>query len=1390
MLCLSLGLQAQERLLTNSRHISSADGLPSNQIFDMTQDADGYIWMASANGLCRYDGYHFYNIYNLSPGNDPIQGVVGYVFPDNDGRHMWLRTSTYVFCCYDLREGRFIDFTGHKDYTRTYRRYIRGKQGVLWMFDDESGVRRMVGNANGQPACTDYRKELGNLPVNHVNDAFEDHQGRLWAMTLSGLTIIDTNGRARTIGKGINYRRGIQVGRQILTLTDNNEIISYDENGHPLRHITITGLSTRIPTVTASFNWQGRWMIMTNGSTIMVEPGKGTAAVTERYHLLGGTVMEGLSSDDGNHFISNNSGLLYVFPAKGDLRKFDLMHDVQSTVDRGRRYNIRKGTDGLYYIASYGNGLFVYNIERDQMQHYSATSTWAIVGNNYLNNILIDRSGCIWLSEESTGITCIQPSGHTQADYYFPQPNRKGDWSNFVRMVHFNGRNVLLSTKDNHLYTLEPGTWKPVAPPVTLPSTPYAFYKDQRGHEWMGTRGGGLYLDRQLVPFPSSQIYDITEDELGRIWIATWGDGLFVVTVTPQGQLSYQQLMKRTYNESLLRCIRKDKHQQLWITSNNGVYHIDLRKKQVTNDDFIIHNTQNEEFPFDEITCLMPTANGDIWVGGRGSGLRRCRYDNGRFEVLQAYTIHDGLITNNVFSIASDHQGNIWAGTDNGLSCIRNNQKVISYQFGHTLESNIYSENSTAIMPDGRLLFGTAYGMMILKPEKLNTGRVQPANQPIITMVSINGDDRYISTSDKQLELSYEQNSIELAFSNLDFAGINSTQYRYYLEGAEQDWRQLTSDNSARYNGLPPGTYQFHLSSLNKNNQWSEDTVFTIVIRQPWYNTWWAWLIYLFIIGTLVWYFYRAWRRNFELDQQIRVEKELSTFRLNFFTHIAHEFRTPLAIISGAADKLTQKGDEQPVSRSAVQTVRRGTLRLTKLVNQLMEFRRINTGNQRLAVTEDDLIKLARTTCDEFREMAARKEQQLTFTPFAHQYRCTFDPHLVETILYNLISNAIKYTPQGGSIQLKAKLLEDQQLLQLIVEDSGPGISPQQIPQLYQPFMHGYVSQGGMGIGLYTAYQSARLHKGTLTYERIAAEGGSRFTVSLPASADVYTSEDYASATAVNTSYQSEATPDHIRELAPVAFNENITVAIIEDDLDMLDQIRDSVGRYFRTVSYTAGSKALAGIAEQQPHLILCDVMLPDINGFEIVRQLRASETSRHTPIIMLTALDGDDQLLRGYKAGADDYMVKPCNFELLILRITQLIKWYSRVQPIDTAASTAAAPQPIITDEADQRFREKMETIVAQHMGDPDFNVDMLASLLKMGRTKFYGKMKEFTGMSPNTYLQTERLKKAADLLIEGDLNVTEISYKVGFQSPTYFYKCFKEKYGVPPSKYGKSPS
>ena len=238
----------------------------------------------------------------------------------------------------------------------------------------------------------------------------------------------------------------------------------------------------------------------------------------------------------------------------------------------------------------------------------------------------------------------------------------------------------------------------------------------------MGTRGGGLYLDRKPIEFPSTQIYNILEDPSGRLWISTWGDGLFVVRLNADGTLDYTQLMKRSYNESCIHSIIPDKNNHLWIASNNGVYHIDMLKENLSDDDFMTHNIKNDEFPFDEIACIMPDSEGNIWAGGRGGGLQKCRYDNGKFTIERSYTTHDGLTTNTVISLISDLQGNIWAGTDNGITCIRKDQKINSYQFGHTLESNIYSENSATILPDGRLLFGTAYGMMILQPELLAAG--------------------------------------------------------------------------------------------------------------------------------------------------------------------------------------------------------------------------------------------------------------------------------------------------------------------------------------------------------------------------------------------------------------------------------------------------------------------------------------------------------------------------------------------------------------------------------------------------------------------------------------------------------------------------------------------
>lgn len=1380
---------AHEHLLTNSRHINITDGLPCNQIFDMAQDAHGFIWIATANGLCRYDGYQFYSFYDL--GTTGMHAALGFVNPDDDGRHVWMQTSTYQFACYDTQEGRFVDFTGRGDDHHSYRKFVKNK-GVMWMFDDESGVRRIKASADGVFDCRDYTQQQGSLPHNRVNDAVMGDDGRAWIMTNGGLTEIGADGKARNLSTLTGYRRALWVGKRLLALTTQNEIHVFGSDG---RLLLKRKVEEKVPVVTSSFEWRNRWMLMTKGATFSVEPTTGRLTRDAEHEVVNGFVMY---AAEGNYFVSDPLGSFRLYRKDGSIRQFDFMTGAESTVDRVRRYNITRDSDGRYYIASHGNGLFVYDDSSGHVQHYSASDARPLIGSNYLNNVLIDRSGCIWVGEDLTGLNCIMPPSGMNVHYHYPNAAERNKGANYVKMVRLTNAPLLsIGTRDNRLYHLNP-TSGDITLQGELPAAIYAELKDSRGHTWQGTRGNGLYIDgQQCTDFPAQHIFDIKEDERGRLWIATWGEGLFMVHLDDDGHLSTQQLMKRSYNESLLRALVISNDQRLWIATNNGAYSLNLRATTVSNDSLKCSNMANGRLPFDEVICMLCDSKGRVWLGSRGGGLLYCKTSDGLLTVEKALTQHEGMPSNNVYSLVEDQQQHLWVGTDNGVSTIDGGRKgtlpfvVNNYLPGQTTQDNICTENCAVLMDNGSMAFGTLSGLLTLRPEPADTTHHSTLPPPIVSAASINGISHWLSPDEEQLDVNHDQNAIVLSFTTLDFAHQRSTQYQYYMEGVNKTWLPLTGEHQAHYNGLPPGTYRFHLRAFGQGGQWSEARVFTIHIRQPWYNTWWAWILWLMLASSLVAYILHTLKRIIKLHQQIKMQRELSNFRLNFYTHIVHEFRTPLAIISGAAEKLTPKtegrrmgeSDEQ-VSQQAVQTVRRGTRRLSKLVNQLMEFRKINTGSMRLALTRADIIRLARTAFDEFRDLAEKKEQRLVFSPFARQHEMTIDPHLVETILYNLLSNAVKYTPQKGTITLKMRQ-EGEQLL-IIVEDDGPGISAQQVPQLYQPFMHGYVSQGGMGIGLYTAYQSAVIHKGSIAYERVAEAGGSRFTVTLPATEAPYASDDYASSMAVDTTSDKQAPLVDIREMLPEAYNDYI-VAIIEDDPDMQEQVNDTVRQFFKTVCYDSGETAIAGLQAQPADLILCDIMLPDITGYEVVKRLRSLSSAADTPIIMLTALDGDDHILRGYKAGADEYMVKPCNYELLLLRISQLIKWHERHRVNADEQAAVSAQQVIITDEGNQRFKEKVEAIVSRKMGDPSFTIDLLAAQLKMGRTKFYGKMKELTGMSPNAYLQSRRLEKAAQLLIEGDLNVTEISYKVGFQAPAYFYKCFKEKYGVAPSKYGK---
>lgn len=648
----------------------------------------------------------------------------------------------------------------------------------------------------------------------------------------------------------------------------------------------------------------------------------------------------------------------------------------------------------------------------------------------------------------------------------------------------------------------------------------------------------------------------------------------------------------------------------------------------------------------------------------------------------------------------------------------------------------------------------------------------------VITDLAINGISIYEAENEqfltkalnytREISLPHDKNSLNIHFSNFDYPHIQNAMYQYYLEGIDNTWRPMTSINHTEFSDLNPGSYTLHIRTRIGSNQWSEETLLHITICQPWYNTVWAWCIYLRIICGAGVLYYRSWLRNFELNQQIALEKQMSDFRINFFTHISHEFRTPLAIIQSAVEKMMTKG-EGYASKNNINTLSRGTKRLQRLINQLMEFRKINTGNMKLNVEKGEIIGFVRAIFNDLYTVAKQKDVTMNFTPWTSNHEMLFDQEKVETIVYNLLSNAVKYTPDKGIISVKLYL--ENNIVFFSVEDNGPGIKPEREADLFKPFMHGYASKGGMGIGLYTAHQMAEIHKDSLTYERSLDLGGSRFCLALPNDAGKYQPEDIIEKKAPDDhSIDKDEIEMIVKEMTPKAIN-NVTVMVIEDDPDMLDQIKSELSVYFHVETFMNGKTGYENIRKIKPALLISDIQLPEMIAralqfvaMELKAKQQAEEKAQQEKAL------GQETTLKE-NAPLEKAEQSSCGEVILVKPVKELKK----------------NEPTLLMSTLDKKFKDKLEAIVAQHIGDNNFNVDRLAELLCLGRTTVYNRTKSIMGVSPNIYIQNERLRIAAKLLLEGEYTVSEISEKVGFSDSTYFYKCFKNKFGIAPSKYGK---
>ena len=819
-------------------------------------------------------------------------------------------------------------------------------------------------------------------------------------------------------------------------------------------------------------------------------------------------------------------------------------------------------------------------------------------------------------------------------------------------------------------------------------------------------------------------------------------------------------------------------------------------------ENYLIYNYNNGKIRSNEIKCIYQDTQGHIWIGTSGGGLSMCTPDsNYRNLSFKHYSTLNGLVNNMVQAIAEDKQGKLWISTEYGISRFNlETQTFDNFFFSPYTLGDVYSDNSSCVSKDGRLLFGTNYGLLVINPERIGKGTI-PNSVVTFTNLQVNGISMRPRDIDSplnsammytdEIKLKYFQNSFVIDFTTFDYSESNSYTYTYCLENYDKEWSKPSPLSFASYKNLPPGTYNLHVKVCNATGiSGDQEAILKIIVTPPFWKTTWAFLTYTLLFLVILYIAYRLVLNFNLLRNKVQVEKQLTEYKLVFFTNISHEFRTPLTLIQGALEKIQGMEKVPKEMANSLKVMNKSTQRMLRLINQLLEFRKMQNNKLALSLEETDVMGFLHEIFLSFKDTAASKNMDFRFQPSVASYKMFIDKGNLDKVVYNLLSNAFKYTPSNGKVILSAIVDEEKQCLEISVSDTGIGIAKEKRGELFKRFMQSNFSSNSTGIGLHLTHELVNVHKGTITYDENQG-GGSIFTVLLPTATSVYEEKDFLiphNAFLEEKSYKKESEEEtdipEVNEIEAREPSNLYRLLIIEDDNDVREFLKDEFKPYFEVVTEADGVSGLERARTYDADLIICDVLMPGLTGFEVTRKLKSDFDTSHIPIILLTAMSSAENHLKGVESGADAYITKPFSPKLLLARAFQLIKQREKLRKKFSDEPGMITPT-ICTSEKDKQFADKLQAILEQQIGNSEFAVDDLASIMGLGRSTFYRKVRGVTGYSPNEYMRIIRMKKAAELLLENRYTVAEVSYKVGIEDPFYFSKCFKKQFGHSPSVY-----
>lgn len=1357
---------------------STLEGLSSSTCVEIFQDSEGFLWFGTIDGLNKYNGYEF-AVYRPEPNNSNSisNNRINAIVEDNNKR-LWIGTSN-----------------------------------GLNVLNKNTGQFTRV-NFNPGDKTTISGSDI-------INDLLYDyHTNTLWIATREGLSKLDLNIPEPSF-ESIPLTRYVHRENDPGTL-DNNDVLSIHLDQE--RRIWVGTAGKYLNRYDPKLNKFNRVSIDIPHSY-------------ELNHIPKVILLD----SEGDFWIGNNLSKLILWERKtNEFKQMSLGIDKDIPV-----FDIYEDSKGIIWVSTDGYGIYLIDKEKGVIQHlqHSASDPYSLP-NNQPSKVLEDNDGIFWVATYNKGVSKLALS-KSAFGHYFHKP---GDANSLSTRI---AQSVIQDSK-NRIWI---GT-------------------DGGGVNLLDEAHNRIRHIRNVPGDPSSissdKILYLLESYDGNLWVCTWDGGLNKLDLINKKAIRYQYAANDPYSigQNTVWCAVEDKSHRLWLGTqtaglnlfdpntnrfysfknvpgdkeslrNNFVFSlfIDSKNRLLAGTLLglsVVYLDSLEGYIPKHIRFVEPDAKaiqgsrinyttedhvGNIWVG-TDLGLYKL---DGDLRLQKAYSTTEGLPNNLIVGIKEDNDGDLWITTKGGLSRLNPETEVFQNFNEHDgLQGMEFQSKSIYKAKDGRILIGGINGLNVFNPSDIRP--VEENLKPMFTGFKLfnktvrAGDTinnrvvfRNSINLEREIELKYNEGYVTFEYVALHYQNPERVQYAYRMVGLDNDFIFAGAGRAANYSNLAPGDYTFEVkAAIDEDWENAQASAINIKILPPPWKTWWAYLLYIVFIMGGFWVGIYYYTMKVKEDK----ERELDQMKFRFFINVSHEFRTPLTLILNPLDKILSAYKDPEIVKSSAQTIQRSAQRLLNLINQLLDFRKMDLGKTELEIIKGDIIKFTKDIFMLFEDLAKIKRIKLQFNSPEESLTAWFDPDKVEKIITNLLSNAIKFTDVDGNVEITVsktatmkkeewkgvfKGRNSQDYVEIKVRDTGKGFKPEQLNNVFSRFFHVDNTQTGTGIGLNFTKSLVELHGGEIMVESEYGKGSS-FIVRLPIEKKYYPSEslkgtEYALGTysvdfnaIKSTEYEvSISNSSNVEEInaRPDEGGKRPVILVVEDNKELRLHLKNELKQDFKIREAINGAEGLEMVSKYYPDVIISDVMMPEMDGFELCRRVKTQIETCHIPVVLLTARSLQEDRIEGYNTGADEYLPKPFNIHVLRARIKNLLEAKNRLRQKFTAIGGVLPSSEITTNSLDEAFLDKATTVVMDNVSDPDFNLEILLKEMGISRSQFYRKINSLTGQNPSNFIRTIRLKHASELLLKNQHSIKEVAYLVGFNSSAYFAKTFGELFGQTPTQF-----